>query len=210
MPMKLYARHMTFVGLLSLMLLGCTNKAHFHPPFNDFRPQAHPLKRTAGAVGGYVGVGVGLESIIRDLNKNDIEYVRYGDTVTLIVPTDHYFEFNSPLLNDICYEGLNNIVKLLNLYPCSDIYVAAFTDNVGPRFRKKQLSDAQAETMLTFLWANDIRAKRLKGEGFGDRHPIADNQLIHGSAFNRRIEIQWVDAPSPPKQIAPRSDGMKQ
>ena len=122
---------------------------------------------------------------------------------------DHYFEFNSPLLNDLCYEGLNNIVKLLNLYPCSDIYVAAFTDNVGSRAHKKRLTDAQAETMLTFLWANDIRAKRLKGEGFGDRHPIGDNQLVHGSAFNRRIEIQWVDAPTPPKQAAIRRDGMK-
>ncbi|HBI21760.1 MAG TPA: hypothetical protein DDY37_04115 [Legionella sp.] len=209
MPVKTYARQVAYVGLLSLVLIGCSNKARFHPPFNDFRPPSHPLKRTTAAVGGYVGVGVGLESIVKDLNKNDIEYVRYGDTVTLIVPTDHYFEFNSPLLNDICYEGLNNIVKLLNLYPCSDIYVAAFTDNVGSRYHKKRLTDAQAETMLTFLWANDIRAHRLKGQGFGDSHPIADNQLIHGSAHNRRIEIQWVDAPPPPKQEAPHSDGMK-
>ena len=206
---KTHARQMAVVSLLTWMLIGCANKAHFHQPFNDFRPQSHPLKRSAAAIGGHVGVGVGLESIVRDLNRNDIQYVRYGDTVTLIVPTDRYFEFNSPLLNDICYEGLNNIVKLLNLYPCSDIYVAAFTDNVGSRYHKKSLSDAQAETMLTFLWANDIRAKRLKGEGFGDSHPIADNQLIHGSAHNRRIEIQWIATPSTPKQAAPVNDGMK-
>ena len=209
MPVKTYARNMAYVGLLSLVLTGCANKAQFHPPFNDFRPPSHPLKRASAAVGGNIGVGVGLESIVKDLNKNDIEYVRYGDTVTLIVPTDHYFEFNSPLLNDICYEGLNNIVKLLNLYPCSDIYVAAFTDNVGSRKHQKRLTDAQAETMLTFLWANDIRAHRLKGEGFVDRHPIADNAWVHGSAHNRRIEIQWVDVPAAPKKEARYNDGMK-
>ncbi|MDI1352690.1 MAG: OmpA family protein, partial [bacterium] len=84
-----------------------------------------------------------------------------------------------------------NIIKLLKLYPQSPIYVAVFTDNVGTREHKKRLSQAQAETMLTFLWANDIQAMRLKAEGYGDKNDISDNHWIHGSAQNRRIEIQW-------------------
>ena len=47
--------------------------------------------------------------------------------------------------------------------------------------------------MITFLWAKGIRAQHLYAEGMGDKYPIGDNFLTHGSAFNRRIEIQWVN-----------------
>ena len=79
----------------------------------------------------------------------------------------------------------------MKLYPQSPIYVAGFTDNVGSPKQKKRLSQAQAETMLTFLWSNGIRSMQLKAEGYGDKNTIADNYVVHGSADNRRIEIQW-------------------
>ena len=109
------------------------------------------------------------------------------------MPTDKYFMFESPRLNEVCYAGLLNIISLLRLYPHSPVYVAAFTDDVGTNSHKKRLSQAQAETMLTYLWANGIQAYRLKAEGYGDKNTVADNALIHGSAMNRRIEIQWFN-----------------
>jgi outer membrane protein OmpA-like peptidoglycan-associated protein len=151
------------------------------------------------AVGGAAGVAVGFyktskKSIIYELNKEGIEFVEYGDTMTLIVPIDQYFMFESPRLNEICYPGLNNIIRLLKFYPLSPIYVAGFTDNVGSSRHKKLMSQAQAETMLTFLWAYDIPAQLLKAEGYGDKNDVGDNKLIHGSAYNRRIEIQWFSS----------------
>jgi len=201
-------------GLLICLLVGC-----YKPPYNNFRPDHRPARKAAGgatvgavaglvasgtlsgtligaAAGGTIGAMVGAykdskPGLVKELGKQSIQFVEYGDTMTLIVPTDKYYLFMSPRLNEICYPGLENIVKLLKLYPQSPIYVAAFTDNVGSRNHKNKLSQAQAETMLTFLWANTIRAYRLKAEGYGDKNDIADNQLIHGSALNRRIEIQF-------------------
>lgn len=149
-----------------------------------------------GAAGGAVGLLIGLQKeskphIIKELKKYDIQYVQYGDTMTLLVPTDQYFIFNSPRLNETKYPPLLNIIKLLSYYPDSPVYVAGFTDNVGSRHHKNLMSQAQAETMLTFLWANGVAAKKLKAEGYGEKNDIGDNDLIHGSAFNRRIEIQW-------------------
>ena len=226
------AQRMAYVSLLSIMLSAC-----FHPPYNAFRKDPPPVKRAVigmgvgavtgaliGGTGGSAALGVlvggtlgtanevyhaSMPSVIKDLQKNDIEFVQYGDTNVLIVPTDHYFQFNSPKLNDICYQGLNNIIKLLQFYPSSTIYVAAFTDNVGSREHKKRLSQGQAETMLTFLWAHNIAAKRLKAEGYGDQFAVGDNHIIHGSAFNRRIEIQWVNETAAPREPAPANDGMK-
>lgn len=202
------------LGLMISLLSGC-----FQPPYNNFKPDNRSARRAAqgvavgsvigavaggtltgtvigAAVGGTVGAVSGAykdskPSIIKELKRQDIQFVEYGDTMTLIVPTDKYYIFMSPRLNEICYPGLNNIIRLLRLYPLSPVYVAAFTDNVGSREHKKKLSQAQAETMLTYLWANGVRSVRLKAEGYGDKNDVADNKLIHGSAQNRRIEIQW-------------------
>lgn len=204
-------KRLAFISLLFFALSGC-----FHPPFNNFRPYNRIYGPTAtGAaigtaavatvsgpilagtgIGAGVGAGIGLYknsklSLIKDLPKFDIQFIAYGDTVTLIVPTDRYFRFNSARLNEVCYTGLANLVKVIKFYPrCCPIYVAAFTDNVGSRYHKRRLTQARAETMLAFLWAHDIPAQRLFAEGYGDKHPVGDNKLIHGSAHNRRVEIQ--------------------
>ena len=233
MSARNFANRVVCISLLSMTLSGC-----FHPPYNDFKKPPPNVNRAitgagvgaiagsllggaavgglmGGAIGGTLGTfseihHAGKPATIRDLQKNDIQFVQYGDTMVLVIPTDHYFQFNSPNLNDICFAGLNNVVKLLKLYNCSTIYVAAFTDNVGTREHKKRLSQARAETMLTFLWANNIRAKSLKAEGYGDKFDIGDNRLIHGSAYNRRIEIQWNNKPVvPPMRMDPISGGMK-
>jgi outer membrane protein OmpA-like peptidoglycan-associated protein len=149
-----------------------------------------------GAVGGTIGTVHAVyknskPSLVKELKKQSVQFVEYGDTMTLIVPTDKYFMFMSPRLNELAYPGLMNIVRLLKLYPQSPIYIAGFTDNVGSKKHKKQLSQAQAETMLSFFWAQGIHTIQLKAEGYGDKNDIADNHTIHGSADNRRIEIQW-------------------
>lgn len=221
------------VGLLALLFSGC-----FYPPFNNFNPEHRRVNQVAfGAVvgagagaaigaiagsapagaliGGVAGAATGAyyntkHALLNEIQHQDIQYIKYGDTITLLVPTDRYFQFNSPLLNDICYPGLNNIVKLLKYSPQSPVYVAGFTDDVGSRHHKRMLSQARAETMLTFLWANDIHAQRLRAEGYADQHDVGDNHLIHGSAYNRRIEIQWQDIAYSPDQPAPYLCAVKQ
>lgn len=232
MSARTSARRSMSVSLLALTLSGC-----FHPPYNNFRDDHRALKQVAfhtgvgagaGAmigtvaggtvigtvIGGVAGAGVGLyktskRALIKEMQAQDMQLIEYGDTMTLLVPTDHYFQFNSPRLNDICYPGLNNIIRLLKYYPNTPIYVAGFTDDVGTRHHKKMLSQARAETMLTFLWAHDIYAQRLHAEGYADQHTVGDNHIIHGSAYNRRVEIQWLINPAPATQPAPYISAMK-
>lgn len=214
------------LGLISYFLGGC-----YHPPYNNFKPDS-PIARTSaggaavgaavgavtsstlagtaigGVAGGAVGALVGLRHdskpyIIKELKKRDIQYIEYGDTMTLIIPTDKYYLFNSPRLNEIRYPGLAYIIKLLKLYPQSPIYVAGFTDNVGSKQHKRKLSQAQAETMMTYLWSNNIPSRQLKAEGYADKFDISNNKLIHGSAQNRRVEIQWIRGKQVQPQVIP-------
>lgn len=204
----------TSLGLMICLLSNCS-----HPPYNNFQPEHRVAKNAAtgalmgsttglivsstltgtvigAAIGGTIGAAHGLykdskPGLVKQLRKQSIQFEEYGDTMTLIIPTDKYFIFMSPRLNEVCAPGLMNIVRLLKLYPQSPIYIAAFTDNVGSTRQKKLMSQAQAEAMMTYLWANGIRSIQLKPEGYGDKNDIADNSVIHGSADNRRIEIQW-------------------
>ncbi|RUR13750.1 C-OmpA-like family protein CmpA [Legionella sp. km772] len=205
--------------IITGLMIGLLSSCGVHPPYNNFKPD-NRMGRTAaagaasgsvvgaitsgtltgtlagGAVGGTIGTIRAIykdskPAIVKQLKKESIQFVEYGDTMTLIIPTDKYFMFMSPRLNELCYPGLMNVVKLLKLYPQSPIYVAGFTDNVGSRRHKKLMSQAQAETMMTYLWANGIRSIQLKAEGYGDKNTIGDNMVVHGSAYNRRIEIQW-------------------
>ncbi len=226
MSVKTSAGRIVCFSLLFSTLTGC-----FHPPYNNFNEDKRTLRQTAfgtgvGAGAGWVigtvagtastGLAIGAltgaaiavsknskRAIIKELSQQDIQFIEYGNTSTVVVPTDHYFVFDTPHLNDICYPGLISILRLLKYYPDSTIYVAGFTDNVGSRHHKKMLSQARAEAMLTFLWANDIQAQRLQAEGYADKNTIGDNKLIHGSAYNRRLEIQIVNAPNvPPSRLA--------
>ncbi len=210
--------------LISLLLMLCTLTACFQPPFNQFQPQPTNFKAVApltgigaltglligstvmstvvgAAIGGSAGTIVSLYrtskfSILSELQKDDIQFVQYGDTMTLIIPTDHYFLFNSAALNETCYAGLNNIIRLMRFYPCHRIYVAGFTDNVGSSKSKQIRSQKQAEAIVTFLWANGVPAHYLYAQGYGDQHTLGDNHFTRGSAYNRRIEIQWLNQPT--------------
>jgi outer membrane protein OmpA-like peptidoglycan-associated protein len=224
----------TFAKLAASVLLALTLSGCFHPPFNNFNPyNPGPRQVATGAVigagagavigaiagnapagaviGGVAGGAAGLyyntkRSLIKAIKDEDIQYTQYGNTITLLIPTDRYYVFDTPHLNDICHRGLNNVVRLLQYYPDSPIFVAGFTDDVGSRHHKQMLSQARAETMLTFLWANNIHAQRLRAEGYADKHDIGDNKWIRGSAYNRRIEIQWLISPcnQPPRICATR------
>lgn len=190
------------LALLSTLLLGCAPNAKLQPS----PPELFHAAGGSGGLGKILGLTKQTKSaILSDLNQHGIQYVEYGDLNTLIIPTDKFYQFNRAEFNDICYPGLINVVQLLRYYPKSEIYVAGFTDNIGSKEHKKRLTEARAEKMVGFLWANHISAKYLHAQGYADKYSIGDNHLIHGSAYNRRIEIQWSRNKNPccEQQIQP-------
>lgn len=214
--------------MLILSIFVLTLNACHKPPYNDFEKK-QPKTKSMGygtAVGAVVGAVFGAtfigavvggtsitaitlyknsrETALKNINKDGMQFVQYGDKCTLIVPTDRFYLFNSPEFNNICYKGLNDIIHLLEFYPKSKIYVAGFTDDVGYPYDNLKLSKARAETMLTYLWANDIPAEMLQADGFAERFDIGDNDLIRGSAYNRRIEIQWYVKPPEKRSLLPK------
>ncbi len=169
---------------ITLCLLCCLLTSCFKPPFNEFKYS--PLT---------LGLSDSEQTLINKLQKRSMQVIKYGKTTTVILPTDRYFVFDTAELNETCYAGLYNLKELIKKQRHKTIYVAAFTDNVGSTAHKQQLSRARAQTILTFLWANGVPAKHLAATGYGDAYAVGNNHVIHSSAYNRRIEIQWSEPP---------------
>lgn len=132
------------------------------------------------------------------LQSQGVQVVEYGDSITLIVPTDRFYVFDTAELNDIQHAALNNIAALASYYPVSVFNIAGFTDEVGTWRYRQKLSLHRAQMMRTFLWANGVDLHRLIVVGYGDHYDVANNITVFGSAYNRRVEIQWKTYPQPP------------
>ena len=208
--MQAPTRLKTLFILIALCLMGCSSLRH--PPktdvykTNDFcknrnkryqtyedAPYKNYISHYAYRLAHYRKKDKNF--LIRMLFNHNIQFIQYKDSITLVVPTDQYFDFNTDKLNEREETALNYIVNLVHLYPCTTVYVAAFSDNIGTAHSRNLKTQAEAESMITYLWANSVPAAYLKAEGYGSRFPIADNKTIRGSAMNRRIEIQWTVQP---------------
>jgi outer membrane protein OmpA-like peptidoglycan-associated protein len=149
------------------------------------------------AAGGALGLARGtylnsIDGLTEKLRAAGIAIYPEKDRLTIIVPTDNFYELNRAKLNTARYSALNNLVVFLNHFqPEGDLYVAGFTDDVGTPLHRRRYSIDLAQEMASFLWAHGVKERELHVEGYGSHHNIADNNTIRGSAMNRRVEIQW-------------------
>ncbi len=132
------------------------------------------------------------EKVLKHVQNGDIQIVNEGHRLTLVLPTDKYFRFDTATLNEFKAPVLENIAELVKCFPYATIYVAGFTDNVGSYDYKKSLSQQRAQAVVAYLWSHGVNERRIEAEGYGDKFAHANNNLIHGSALNRRVEVQWT------------------
>jgi len=87
-------------------------------------------------------------------------------------------------------EQLKNIAEILKAFPAVKVKIGGYTDNVGDPADNMKLSQARAENVMKQLVALGIAADRMTAEGYGEQHPIADNNDPAGRAMNRRISLR--------------------
>ncbi len=99
------------------------------------------------------------------------------------------FETGSARLTADSKAQVDNIAAILRAFPSVNIKIGGYTDNTGNAAKNIELSDARAKAVVDALVATGIAGDRLEHEGYGDRHPIADNATADGRAKNRRIAV---------------------
>jgi outer membrane protein OmpA-like peptidoglycan-associated protein len=100
------------------------------------------------------------------------------------------FETGQAALKPESQEQLKNIAEILKAFPKVTMKIGGYTDNTGDPQANLRLSQQRADAVMAGLVQLGVDAGRLKAEGYGQEHPIADNSTPEGRAKNRRIDIR--------------------
>ena len=149
-------------------------------------------------VGGLAGGAIGAyqdrqEAVLRQrMAGTGVEVNREGDNITLNMPGNVTFAFNSSNLDPKFYPVLNNVAGTLTEYNQTVVEVAGHTDNVGSDAYNQTLSVQRASAVANYLQGKGVNRERLITTGAGESRPIASNDTEVGRAQNRRVEITLV------------------
>lgn len=143
-----------------------------------------------GAVGAYQDRQEA--ELRRELAGSGVDVVRQGDNITLNMPGNITFAFDSSNLQPQFYPVLDNVADTLNNYNQTVIEVAGHTDSVGDAAYNQNLSVQRAQSVANYLSGRGVMQQRMIVTGAGETRPIASNDTEAGRAQNRRVEITIV------------------
>src|SRR6188768_3207944 len=159
-------------------------------PFKSATIGAAAGALVGGAVGNYMDK---QEAKLRQqMAGTGVEVVRQGDNITLDMPGNVTFAFNSSDLNAQFYPVLDKVAETLKEYDKSVVEVAGHTDSVGSDAYNQTLSERRANSVADYLSGHGMTRTRMVTIGAGEGHPVASNDTEEGRAENRRVEITIV------------------
>jgi OOP family OmpA-OmpF porin len=127
--------------------------------------------------------------------ENDL--ISFIEDQNRIVDKDTWFNFRkltfeqgSSVIDAASQREVDNIAEILKAYPNVNVKIGGYTDNTGSDEVNTKLSADRAANVLAALVSRGIDASRLESEGYGPKHPIADNATEEGREQNRRIAVR--------------------
>ena len=114
-----------------------------------------------------------------------------GDNITLNMPGNITFAFNSSNLDPKFYPVLDGVAQTLTEYNQTVVEVAGHTDNVGSEGQPDAVGAAR-DLGRELPDGRGLSQQRFIVTGAGESRPIASNDTEEGRAANRRVEITLV------------------
>jgi chemotaxis protein MotB len=116
--------------------------------------------------------------------------------LTLELPV--FFRIGSAELTPVALDTLKSLVTPLKAFP-NDIIIEGHTDSIpitGGRYPSNwELSVARSVSVIDLLLENGLDPRKLVAGGYGEYHPLYDNETKEHRAKNRRIEITIIRQP---------------
>jgi len=104
--------------------------------------------------------------------------------------TNVFFATGSAELEDDSHFELDNVASILKDYSDVNIELSGHTDSTGNADANQLLSQARANSVVSYLVGKGIDASRLRGVGLGSARPADTNETPEGRQNNRRIEMK--------------------
>lgn len=159
-------------------------------PFKSAMIGAAAGALVGGAVGNYMDKQEA--ALRREMAGTGVDVVRNGDNITLDMPGNVTFAFDSADVNAQFYPVLDKVAATLIEYDRTVIEVAGHTDSIGSESYNQQLSERRANSVAAYLASHGVPSARVVTIGAGELHPVASNDTEDGRAQNRRVEITIV------------------
>ncbi len=145
------------------------------------------------AVGGGTGAIIGnkMDKQAQEIKNTvpDAKVERVGEGIVVEFSSNVLFGFDSKNLSNDAKTNLDKLVKVLNVYPDTDIEIQGHTDSKGSQSYNQKLSKSRAQEVSGYLVDNGISRNRIKAVGFGEDLPKYDNNTENGRSQNRRVEF---------------------
>ncbi|MBA4410531.1 MAG: OmpA family protein [Bacteroidota bacterium] len=145
------------------------------------------------AVGGATGAVIGhkMDKQAAEIKNTvpDAKVERVGEGIVVEFSSNVLFGFDSSNLSPDAKTNLDKLVKILNVYPDTDIEVQGHTDSKGTEPYNQNLSQNRAGAVSGYLYNKGIANDRIRTKGFGENMPKYDNNTEDGRSQNRRVEF---------------------
>jgi OOP family OmpA-OmpF porin len=105
-----------------------------------------------------------------------------------------HFALDRAVLTPAARMILRGVAARLKARPGIRVEVAGHTDDQGTDLYNLRLSQRRAEAVRDFLAARGVPADALSARGYGEREPVAGNDLPADRARNRRVELRITES----------------
>jgi outer membrane protein OmpA-like peptidoglycan-associated protein len=145
------------------------------------------------AVGGTTGALIGrkMDKQAEELKKTvpDAKVERVGEGIVVEFSSDVLYGFDQSALSAASKTSLDKLVKVLNVYPDTDIEIQGHTDSKGSESYNQGLSERRAASAANYVKNMGIASNRVNTRGFGELQPKYSNDTSTGQGQNRRVEF---------------------
>lgn len=142
-----------------------------------------------GTAGALIGNAMDkrAEEMRRDIKNAKIE--RVGEGIKITFDSGILFQTNSAELQPAVMTSIENLAKVLNKYPDTNILIEGDTDNTGTDEYNQKLSERRAQSVADYAKRLGVAGARISTIGLGESNPVASNDTEIGRQQNRRVEI---------------------
>jgi len=149
-----------------------------------------------GAVGGTAGALIGhkMDKQAAEIKQTvpGATVVRQGEGILVKFDSGILFDIDKTNLKAAAQTNLHNLAASLKNNPQTNITIIGHTDTTGTADHNMDLSIRRAQSVRSFLVADNVSSSRLTTMGKGSTEPIASNATAAGRTQNRRVEIVIV------------------
>jgi OmpA-OmpF porin, OOP family len=87
-------------------------------------------------------------------------------------------------------QEIAELKEFLNAHENSTVLISGHTDNLGSEAYNQNLSESRAETVMSILVRNGVKATKITTQGKGESAPLTSNDTKKGRQQNRRVVVQ--------------------